>query len=393
MNIKKVKLRFTLMQFLLWFTFGTFGIFYIAYIRELGYSSKFIALGLTLSTICGIGAQYFWGYISDLTSKIKTIFLGLLVAMMLTVTLFIFFVQYSSLVILIMIFFGVTWMPLEALLDSWILSTDDLPHSKYGSIRSGGSLGFSVITLFFGSLIVRFGFKISPIAFVLSGTLLFFLALTTKTHTSKIPTPMGLTQLRQLLSNTKYVAILVFSILIFVGHMGINNFYIYIVSGVGGNESLIGLAAAAAAFSEIFGFYFGGKLQNKINPMLLMIGVAIGSFCRVYFLAQSQSYVGVILTAVIQGLTFSIFLGTFKIYIAEITPIYLLASAQTIAASTYFGIASIIANVFGGILIDDYGMEAFYNFLILVAGIAVVYSFVLYFFNRSHIPKEVNEVI
>lgn len=385
---KNIKLRFTLMQFLLWFTFGTFGIFYIPYIKELGYSSKYIALGLTLSTISGIGAQYFWGYISDLTSKIKTIFLSLLIAMMVTVSLFIFIVHYNFLVIIIMILFGITWMPLEALLDSWILSTDQLPHSEYGSIRSGGSLGFSIITLFFGSLIVRFGFQVSPIAFVLSGTLLFILALTTKTHTSKAPTPMGLNQIRQLLSNKRYVAILGFSIIIFVGHMGVNNFYIYIVSNVGGNESLIGLSAATAAFSEIFGFYFGGKLQNKVNPMLLMIGVAIGSFCRVFFLAQSQSYIGVLLTAVIQGLSFSFFLGTFKIYISEITPISLLASAQTLGASTYFGLASIIANVFGGILIDDYGLATYYNFLIIVAGIAVVYSFVLYYFNRVHIPKE-----
>jgi hypothetical protein len=41
-----------------------------------------------------------------------------------------------------------------------------------------------------------------------------------------------------------------------------------------------------------------------------------------------------------------------------------------------------------GILIDDYGMESFYNFLLLVAGIAVVYSFVLYFFNRSYFQKK-----
>ncbi len=388
MTAKNIKRRFTLIQFLLWFTFGTFGIFYIAYIRELGYSSKFIALGLTLSTTCGIGAQYFWGYISDLTSKIKTIFLGLVIAMMLTVTMFIFIVQYSFLVILIMILFGITWMPLEALLDSWILSTDDLPHSDYGYIRSGGSLGFSMITLFFGSLIVRFGFQVSPIAFVLSGTLLFIIALTTKTHTTKVPTPMGFSQVQQLLTNKKYVAILGLSIIIFIGHMGVNNFYIYIVNNVGGNESLIGLAAASAAFTEIFGFYLGGKLQKKINPLILMIFVAIGSFFRVYFLAQSNSYIGVLLTAVIQGLSFSVFLVTFKIYISEITPLSLLASAQTLAASTYFGIASIIANILGGILIDDYGMDAFYNSLIILAVIALVYSVVLYLYDRHDTKKQ-----
>lgn len=385
MNINTIKLRFTLMQFLLWFTFGTFGIFYVAYIKELGYSSKFIALGLTLSTMSGIGAQYFWGYISDLTSKIKTIFLLLLILMLSVVSLFLFFVQYSFLVIPVMILFAITWMPLESLLDSWILSSDDLPHSDYTRIRSGGSMGFSIITLFFGSLIVRFGFQVSPIAFVLSGTLLFLLAISTKTHTSKTPTPMGLTQLRQLLSNRRYVAILLFSILIFVGHMGVNNFYIYIVNGVGGNESLIGLAASAAAFAEIIGFFLGGKLQNKVNPMIILIAVALGSFCRIFFLAYSDSYIGVLVTAVIQGLTFSIFLGTFKIYISEITPISLLASAQTIGASTYFGIASVLANIIGGILIDDYGIRTFYTVLIIITGVAVIYSFILYHVNKGHV--------
>jgi PPP family 3-phenylpropionic acid transporter len=289
-----------------------------------------------------------------------------------------------------MIFFGVTWMPLEALLDTWILSTDDLPHSDYGSIRSGGSLGFSIITLFFGSLIVRFGFKVSPMAFILSGSLLFFLALTTNTHTRKAPTRMGLRQVRLLLSNKKYIALLGLSILIFIGHMGINNFYIYVVNRVGSNESLIGQAAALAAFVEIFGFYLAGKLQKKIDPMLLMIAIAIGSFCRIFFLAHSYSLLGILLTAAIQGLTFSLFLGTFKIYISEITPISLLASAQTLGASTYFGISSILANIIGGILIDDYGIESFYNSLIIIALVAIVYSLALYAANRFYKARESN---
>lgn len=382
MTYKGIKLRFTLMQFLLWFTFGTFGIFYVARLQDLGYSSKFIALGLTLSTIFGILAQYLWGYISDLTSKIKTIFLGLLVALMIVVASFNQFADNETLVIIIMICFGVTWMPLEALLDSWILSTDDLPHSEYGSIRSGGSIGFSIVTLFFGSLIVSYGFSISPIAFVLSGTILFILAFTTKTHTKKTPTPMGFSQVKKLLSNPKYTSILIFSILIFIGHMSINNFYIYIVNGVGGDVSLIGSAASAAAFTEIIGFYAGGKLHKRINPLVMMIFVAVGSFCRVYFLAQSATYVGVLVTAAIQGLSFSLFLGTFKVYISEISPLSLLATAQTLGSSTYFGIASIIANVLGGLLIEDYGLRTFYNFNILISIIAIVYIVIIYTISR-----------
>lgn len=387
MTIKQIKYRFMLMQFLLWFTFGTFGIFYVAYLKELGYSGKYIALGLTLSVLTGIGAQYFFGYISDLTSKIKLIFIGLILAMMATVVIFFFVVQNSVLTILIMILFNVTWMPLEALLDSWVLSTDGLPHSEYGTIRSGGSLGFSVITIIFGSLIVRFGFQVSIVAFIVSGSALFLLALTTKTHTSKLPTPMNLDQVKQLLGNPRYMGILLFSILIFIGHMGINNFYIYVVNNIGENESLIGMAASAAAFTEILGFYLGGKLIKKYNPLLILVAVSIGTFCRVFFLAESQTMVGVIVTAVVQGLTFSLFLGTFKIYISQITPMSLLASAQTVGASTYFGIASLIANIFGGLLIDDYGLSAFYNVMIVTSCIAVLYILVLYVLERKRLRE------
>lgn len=376
--MQNIRLRFTIMQFLLWFTFGTFGIFYVAYLRDFGYSSKFIALGLTISTLAGIGAQYLWGYISDLTSKIREIFMVLLIALMAVVVLFMVFVSNGPMVIVMMVLFGVTWMPMEALLDSWILSTDDLPHSNYGSIRSGGSFGFAIITVIFGSMIVRYGFRISPIAFAISGTLLLVLAFMTKTHTSKKPNPMGLDQVKELLSNGRYLSILIFSILIFVGHMSINNFYIYVVSGVGGDESLIGSAASAAAFCEIFGFYIGGKLQKKVNPLLLMVFVAVMSFARVFFLAYAVSSTGVLITAAVQGIAFSIFLGTFKVYISEITPLKLLASAQTLAASTYFGISSIIGNILGGILIEDYGMKAFYDANIIIAGVAIVYIIIVY---------------
>lgn len=371
-----------LMQFLLWFTFGTFGIFYVAHLRELGYSSKFIGLGLTLGTVAGIGAQYFWGYISDLTSRIKTIFLSLLVALILIVTVFPLAVQYSAMTILVMILYGITWMPLEALLDSWLLSTDDLPHSDYGKIRSGGSLGFAIVTVIFGSLIVRFGFQISIISFALSGTLLFIVALTTRTHTSKVPTPMGLKQISQLLTNPRYVGILFFSILIFVSMMGINNFYIYVVQEVSGDEKLIGMAASAAAFMEVLGFIMVVKLQKRIEPLTIMLVVAIGFFLRVFLLSQSSSFVGVLMTAALQGLLFSLFLGTFKLYINDITSLDVLATAQTIAASTYFGIAATIANIIGGILIDDYGMDYFYRFLTTISAVAVLYIFILWLLEQ-----------
>ncbi|MGL1894185.1 MAG: MFS transporter [Spirochaetaceae bacterium] len=382
MTIKQIKYRFMLMQFLLWFTFGTFGIFYVAYLKDLGYSSKFIALGLTLSTLIGIISQYLFGYISDLTSKIKTIFLALLVAMMCTVALFIFFARYSVLAIGIMILFNITWMPLESLLDSWIFSTKDLPHSGYGTIRSSGSFGFSIITIIFGGLIVRFGFKVSIMAFIISGCLLFITAITTKTKTLKVPSPMGFKQVKQLITNPRYMGLLLFSVLIFIGHMGINNFYIYVVQNVGGNEGLIGMSASAAAFTEILGFYLGSRLQKKHNPLVIMIWVAVASFFRVYFLTQSGSYIGVLITSVLQGFAFSIFLVTFKIYISKVTPLSLLASAQTVGASTYFGIASLFANILGGLLIDDYGINVFYKFITITSAVAVVYIVLLYFIDQ-----------
>jgi len=384
MTNKTIKRRFTLMQFLLWFTFGTFGIFYVAYLKDLGYSSKFIALGLILSTITGIGAQYLWGYISDMTSAIKGTFMGLLVGLIGVVALFQYGARTGPTTILILMLFGFTWMPLEALLDSWILSSEEIDNGEYGSIRSGGSLGFSVITIFFGSLIVRFGFGISVVSFTVSGLLLFLVALTTRTHTTKKPTKMGMAQIRQLLANRHYVFMLLFSVLIFVNHMGINNFYIYVVQQVGGNEGLIGQAAAVAAFTEIFGFWIGGKLQKRFNPLLIMIFVAIGFFLRVFFLAQAVTFAGVLMTASMQGMMFSLFLGTFKVYITEITPIALLATAQTVAASTYFGIASVIANIFGGLLIDDYGLGTFYNFMMVISAIAIILIMVMYYNHRRN---------
>ena len=371
------------MQFLLWFTFGTFGIFYVAHLLSMGYSSRFIALGLTLSTILGTCAQYFWGYISDLTSRIKTIFLGLLIAMILVVAIFPLTLHSGPLTIVAVVLFGITWMPLEALLDSWILSTDELPHHEYGAIRSGGSFGFALITVIFGGLIVRFGFQVSIGAFVVSGLALFITALTTKTHTSKTPTPMGIEQVKALLTNGRYIAILLFSILIFINHMGINNYYIYVVRNIGGDESLIGMAASAAAFTEIFGFYICGKYMRKINPLAIMVVVAFGSLARVFFLSQSVTYVGVLLTAVLQGLMFSFFLGTFKVYISEITPMSLLASAQTVAASTYFGIAAVIANIMGGLIIDDYGMMVFYRWLISISAVAFLYAVIMLIYERK----------
>lgn len=383
MNAKRIQYQFTAMQFLLWFSWGTFGLFYIAYLENLGYSSKIIALGLILSTLCGIFAQYIWGYIGDVTSKIKGLFIIVLILLMASVTGFGFFVEQTVPMLIFVTFIGSTWLPLEALLDSWILSTEGLSTDKYSRIRSGGSLGFATMTLFFGRIVIQVGYPVIIVAFLITASLLLILAILTRTTSVKSPSHVHIGDVLRLFKNPSYVQILIFSILIFINHMCINNFYVYIFNDVGGNASHIGFAASAAAFTEIVGFLSIKYIQKFIRPILVFILVGILSFFRVYLLTEATTYVGIILTAIIQGAMFSVFLGTFKVYITKITPIRLLASAQTIAASTYFGIAAVISSFVGGLLIDDYGLPSFFLFMNIIATISVFYSLYIYYSDKK----------
>ena len=100
----------------------------------------------------------------------------------------------------------------------------------------------------------------------------------------------------------------------------------------------------------------------------------------------ASSYLGIILTAIIQGGMFSLFMATFKVYITNITPLSLLTSAQTIGASTYVGLASVFASLIGGFMIDDFGVDAFYKFMNGIAIITVLYSVIIYLFDKKRNP-------
>ncbi|WP_125138116.1 MFS transporter [Petrocella atlantisensis] len=378
MHTHRIQINFTIIQFLLWFSWGTFGLFYIAHLEDLGYSSKLIALTIILSTIFGILGQYVLGFISDKTSKIKYVFLGALFLLILFVIGFGFAAKHLFPMIMVMSLIGFVWLPLESLLDSWILSTKGLDSSLYGFMRAGASFGFAIMTLFFGGFVIKYGYDIIVYAYVITAGFLWIMAFLTKTETIKEPHTKEKIYVKSLLKNKAYIAILIYSMLLFITHMGVNNFYIYIFKNVGGNASHIGISAAFAAFTEIFGFIYARRIISKIAPLKIFLIVGVITFFRVYLLTIATTPTQAILTAILQGVGFSLFLASFKLYVVKITPTRLLASAQTIAAGVTFGLSSIVASLLGGFLIDDFGIERFFDIMNLIALVALIYIGLLF---------------
>ncbi|AVX20993.1 MFS transporter, PPP family, 3-phenylpropionic acid transporter [Carboxydocella sporoproducens DSM 16521] len=334
------------------------------YFKEAGANGNFIGLISALGPFVGLFMQPFWGIIADKTQRLKFIIQVLLFSS----GVFILLVPlYNNKIwwMLTMLLYTMVQTASMPLTDTLMLS-DNQRSREFGKYRLWGSLGFAVIVLITSAFLtksnIKFIFPLSSILFFIVWILSFSLP-----KTPVVPIKQNISEIFQLIKNPLFILLVVYAFIIQMPFSAYNTFFSIYFSSLGATTTMVGLAWALAASSEIPVFYLFNVLRKSLNlyQILTIAGIiyAVRWFVYAYF-----PYLWLILLLQLsQGLSFGLFYLSAIQLLNETTSQEVKASAQTIFTAIAWSLGAAAGSYSGGIIYTAFGLFTLFKLSALLA--------------------------
>jgi MFS transporter, PPP family, 3-phenylpropionic acid transporter len=334
--------------------------FIMPYLRLKGFSMIELGLFSSINISMSILGQLVFGYLCDAAKTIKKIFIAnLLIIFFIALTMQI----NTSITIITVLIAGIGFFqgPLSVLSDSWVLGNESEVSQSFGSIRAWASIGWAACSVLMGTIIERFGWKSFFVSYMIM--LLVTMAVTFRiTDVYRDIKPKGKNRKVNpllLFKDYRYVYVVLIMLLLTTTHQTISFLYVKITS-LGGTSKHIGISAFVMAISELPVFFGAKYIIKRFRITSLFFFSASMYVIRMLLLGISNSYIQVIFLGSLQMITFSVYVITYKYFIAEIAPDELQVTAQS-TASSVCAIGSIVFSSVAGYLIDKFSIDMLFR--------------------------------
>lgn len=312
-----------------------------------------VTMMMSFAPIVSFVSSNFFAYLSDKTRRYKLIISVAMVASIAT-SLLITVLSKSDTVILIIIgyfLFAFFYPAIGSLSENFTLQFAKIKNTPYGRIRLFGSLGYAIAGQLAGFLTNQFGLVVIFYVFALCTLIPLLIVPSFKEidveeeHAAHVETETEDTKVyKQLLSNKRFVTIMLVSFLILGTINAMNTFLgIYITTFTEMDLSFLGTLVLLSAGTEIPMMFFSNKLIDKFGvfkilsvagilnglrfityvlfpfklPIILVTlthGIGYGAaFTSVMHLIQNNVSVKVRATAISLNQSFAVGIGTFLI--------------------------------------------------------------------------------
>jgi PPP family 3-phenylpropionic acid transporter len=257
--------------------------------------------------------------------------------------------------------------PTAALTDAIAMPILANAPREYSRLRLLSSFGGAAMAIFCGLLYSRTGYVAAPFVYVVTMGLMIFSAhklplgrdserrrkargeLEGRPHS--IPARGRFGSVGEALSGRpRLLAVLASVLLIFIGVMAAATYISVRISDLGGGAVEVGLSNGLAWGAEVPGLILAGWLVGRVGlrPVLVVatVGFAVCLASWIFFVDAGP----ILFTRFISGVFFGGILITFVLTIAQLLPAGLQSTGQTLFQAAAFGVAAVVANLFGGIL-------------------------------------------
>ncbi|MFW5982220.1 MAG: MFS transporter [Halanaerobiaceae bacterium] len=398
---KKQLMKFSTLQWFFWSSWATYGAYLVYYLSDIGYNNIEIGTIISIRTILGLLGEPILGYLSDLYKTNKKVFILGMLAIAVAVLPFPYYNWWLILISTGII--GFFWAPQQSILDSWILKSSDKLADNYGFMRAWGSVGFAIVVVVFGRALDVFGWGIlfisHAVILIITAGIAYFIrdvnldevdlekeerildkgkvaSLTVKEEEKVNPLV--------LFKNPEYNIILLSSIFVFIPNSIIFIYLPNFIREVGGTTTLLGVVLFLNALSEAPIFFIGKKLIKRFKAIPLLLIASIFYLLRVIIVYEAVSQINFLVFGALQSLSFSVLLITARFHINHIAADSLKTTAQSIFTMAMFGIGGIIASLFGGYIMDVYGMTVLYLLSVAISMIGILLIAGLLFYRRFY---------
>ena len=400
---KRLNVSYAGIQATYWMVYAVVGSFASVFLLARGYSNSEIGVILAVANVVAVVLQPMIADFADRSKKVSLV--GLIEMMTIIMLLFmtgLFVFQQKSLALSVIFLMLLAWhTSLQPLINSLNFKLEECGLKiNFGVARSMGSLAYSILCAFMGTLVETYSVSIMPFSGVVVILMLMVSLMATKKMFDKaaaasvtrgeIETVAVAKEeveeeinLIAFLKRNKVFLLLNIGVLgIFFSNQVLNNYMIQIVSNVGGDSEDMGRILSIMAFLEIPLMVCAGSLRKKFSCELMLKVASMGFTIKIaiHYIAKT---VGMIYFAqLFQLVSFGLFLPVMVMFIDEV-----MSKGEAVKGQAFFTmmttVASIIGSLLGGVILDISGAKM----LTLVATIFTAIGTVILIMTVDKVKK------
>ncbi|MFM2393954.1 MAG: hypothetical protein RLZZ546_1936 [Bacteroidota bacterium] len=349
------------------------------YVMSVGINGSKMALLLSINPIMMLVVQPFYGRLSDRLGYGKTLFYssGLAAA---SFGIYYWVNDFYG-ILLATLLMSIFFNALMPVLDAMALNeSEKTADGSYGKLRIAGALGWSITGLILGYVIQFYGLKAIFIFSCLSMLLVFIFSRSIISYKLYNRDEEKL-QVKQTISNKKFILFLFSIMIISMAMTAIWNFYSIYLTEIGASPSQVGFGLAFQGLCELPLFYFSGVIIMRYGLKTTFIFTLVTTLIRMLL----YSYVGQPMLALCIELLHGVSWSLFWVVCVGLTDKYIdkayQATGQSLLYASYFGIGAIVGNYWVSYLIEITNLSGV--FLWNAGIIAVVIVFVYLIIDRD----------
>jgi PPP family 3-phenylpropionic acid transporter len=360
------------------------GSFASAFLLQRGFSSSLIGLVIGIGSIGSLFLEPVLAHYADHAKAGLTDILNVLVGLfILTAGSLLVWKSGSPALFVFYILINILHTIQHPLINEMNYRLERAGHTmNFGIARAMGSLGFSIMSALLGVLVEKAGVQMIPlsaIAISLVMAVLLFLLRPMMPKRDAVQKEAAETRAgsasemlafakghRRLMLVTLGGTFLMFS------SVTCGYYLLQIIMHVGGNAQDMGIALALAAFTEIPVMMLFSRLQDRLSSGMILRIAAGGYILKQLTLLLARNYGMILFSQMFQMISFALFLPAIVAYAHEHTEAEDGVKGQALMPLSAVG-SSLLASLFGGVLIDSLGIP----FLLLVCLFTAVIGAVL----------------
>lgn len=377
---KRLNVSYAGIQATYWMVYAVVGSFASVFLLARGYSNSEIGVILAVANVVAVVLQPMVADFADRSKKVSLV--GLIEIMTIVMMLFmvgLFVFQQKSLALSVIFLMLLAWhTSLQPLINSLNFKLEESGVKiNFGVARSMGSLFYSILCAFMGTLVETYSVSIMPVSGVVVILMLLVSLLATKkmfdkAAAAKLSGGMEETDatvkeaaaddeeeinLIDFLKRNKVFLILNIGVLgIFFSNNVLNNYMIQIVTNVGGDSEDMGRILSIMAFLEIPLMVCAGSLRKKFSCELMLKVAAVGFTIKIALHYMATSVAMLYFAQLFQLISFGLFLPVMVMFINEV-----MSKGEAVKGQAFFTmmstVASIIGSLVGGVILDLSGAK------------------------------------
>lgn len=391
---KKLNIRYMMSNFFYFAMFASMMAFISVYLLHKGFDNSTIGTVLSITSVTSI---VFQTWVANFVDKRKNLrvqdVLSFIVAVIVIGSLALFFMPIEIGIVAIVVAIFALSQSLPTLLNSMAFIYERFGiNINYGVARGTGSAAYAIITMLLGYVVEATSPDLLPLFYAAFGILMivsvrsFFLPEEEKVVVQEVDEPIeeqvaaDQTLIEFIAKYKKLVLLMGGVVFLFFAHTIINNFFIQIITPVGGDSASMGTAIFIGAMVELPAMLNFNRITKKVSVSRLLI------ISSVFFLAKhTLTYFApnvpvIYLAQALQIGAFAVAYPALVEYINLIVDLKDLVKGQSLLTIA-MALSSVFASFLGGILLDSIGTSQ--TLLLGVATTAIGLVIVLFTVEKT----------